>query len=187
MMLESLKESTNILKPDAVGSLEVINKNILVDLAHAISFMRSDVRYNAGIQLFFCGLLLNRFMDLNSKQIGINRNYIDIMYTLVTNGGKMKPTDLSRMLFRSKQNITGIIDSLEKNGLVERELSGKDRRTRKVLITEKGLDVVRVSLPAAQELIKHAIPSLSEREVRALVDMLTVVRKHLLTKLHDSK
>ena len=157
--------------------------NTLTSLAHAITSMRIDLSFDVGIQLFFCGILMNRFMDLQAKQFGINRSHLDTMYTLVTHHGKLKPTDLGRMLFRSKQNITGIIDSLEKDGLVKRELTGKDRRTRKVVITSKGLEVVRASLPEAQDIIRNAIPSLSEQEAHILGDILTKIRKHLADQI----
>ena len=125
-------------------------------------------------------------MDLKAKGLGVNRSHIDVMYTLVTNNGKLKPTDLGRILYRSKQNITVIIDSLEKNGLVERELTSKDRRTKKVVITGKGLDVVRASLPVSTEMIKYAIPNLSEKETRDLRDILKTIRKHLANQIKQS-
>ena len=47
-------------------------------------------------------------------------------------------SELSQRLMVSNGNITGIIDNLERDGLVERILLPADRRARKVCLTDKG-------------------------------------------------
>jgi DNA-binding MarR family transcriptional regulator len=183
VVVRSKKQNLRMPQLKAEMSPETINADIVSDLALSLISMRNDPSFDAGIQLFFCGILLNRFMDLRSKRFGVNRSNMDVMYTLVTHKGRLKPTEIGRMLFRSKQNITGIIDNLEKDGLVERELTGRDRRTRTVIITGKGLDIVRASLPVAQDIIKCGIPSLSEQEALTLRSILSTIRKHLAEQI----
>lgn len=51
-------------------------------------------------------------------------------------------SDLARELEVGKVTIGGLIDRLETSGIVERRIDAKDRRIRRVFITQKGYDVI---------------------------------------------
>lgn len=55
--------------------------------------------------------------------------------------GGMSVNELSRYLLVSRQNLTGLLGRLERDGLVERATSEEDRRERKVRLSEKGVDL----------------------------------------------
>lgn len=157
----------------------------LESLASDIRAMGANLRFNAGVQLHSAGLLLDKYIDMGVRRYGLNRSRFEVMSTLIIHDGTLKPTDLSKMLFRSKQNITGIIDGLEREGLVEREVVGQDRRTRKVIITRKGLDLIRANLLHTQEIHNSSMPALSEEESQTLMTTLRMVRKHLLSQIKN--
>jgi DNA-binding MarR family transcriptional regulator len=46
--------------------------------------------------------------------------------------------DLSRFLLVSRQNLTGLLSRLERDGLLERTTSEDDRRSRKVKLSAQG-------------------------------------------------
>jgi len=52
--------------------------------------------------------------------------------------GGMSISDLSRFLLMSRQNLTGLLSRLERDGLLERVTSEADRRSRKVKLSAKG-------------------------------------------------
>lgn len=54
----------------------------------------------------------------------------------VTDG--MSIGDLSRFLLVSRQNLTGLLSRLERDGLIERVTSEDDRRSRKVKLSTQG-------------------------------------------------
>jgi len=148
--------------------------------------MAANLRFNTGLQLLYTGLLMNRYVDIRTGRYGQNRSRLDIMHTLITHGGIVKPSDLSKMTFRSKQTITKIIDGLEKDGMVEREPAGKDRRTRKISITRKGVDSIRESLPHTLKISNTAMPNLNREEMEQLNGILKRIRKHLLSQIASS-
>ena len=49
--------------------------------------------------------------------------------------------DLSRFLLVSRQNLTGLLSRLERDGLVERATSTADRRSRQVKLSAQGQDL----------------------------------------------
>lgn len=57
------------------------------------------------------------------------------------------PTAIAEAVKTSTASMTQIIEKLEKAGLVEREFDALDRRTRRVLITDKGLEAVAIMFP----------------------------------------
>ena len=51
----------------------------------------------------------------------------------------MSTGDLSRFLLVSRQNLTGLLSRLERDGLLERATSEDDRRSRKVKLSAQGM------------------------------------------------
>ncbi len=154
--------------------------DILGSLNDNIKEISKDLRYNTGLELLYTGLLLNKFIDVRARRYNQNRSRLDIMHTLIVHGGTMKPTKLGELTLRTKQTITKVIDGLERDGLVRRELSGKDRRTKKVVITKKGLDSIRESLPSTIETINTAMPDLDEEQMKYFHEILKKIRKHII-------
>ena len=157
-------------------------KNSLQGLADNIRAIGTNLKFTIAIQLLYTGLLLNRYLDIRARKYGHNRSRLDIMHTLIIHDGVLKPTDLSKMTFRSRQTITQIVDSLERDGLVKRELVSKDRRTKKVVVTVKGLEAIRENLPHTLEVMNQAVPALSQKQMQELISVLRQIRKHLVNQ-----
>jgi DNA-binding MarR family transcriptional regulator len=85
-----------------------------------------------------------------------------------------EPTPMGALADRlhcDSSNVTGIVDRLEKRGLVERRSDGRDRRVKLLVLTEEGERVrsqvlARMSQPAPE------IAALSAADQRALRDIL---------------
>lgn len=75
------------------------------------------------------------------KRFGITAN--EIMVLCLLNVTKLSAGELSREMGISESRMSKIIDSLEKNGYVLREVDPKDKRKMIFSITEKGIDKVR--------------------------------------------
>jgi DNA-binding MarR family transcriptional regulator len=71
--------------------------------------------------------------------------------------------------------MTGLIDTLERDGLVRREPDPMDRRMMSVLLTEKAERFLVGILPAHFQLMTRIMAPLSESERKTLVRLLTKV------------
>lgn len=162
-------------------------ENSLQGLADDIRAIGTNLKFTIAIQLLYTGLLLNRYLDIRARKYGHNRSRLDIMHTLIIHDGVLKPTDLSKMTFRSRQTITQIVDSLERDGLVKRKLVSKDRRTKEVVITAKGLGSIRENLPDTLEVMNQAVPTLSQKQMQEFITILRQVRRHLANQLLRGK
>ena len=71
-------------------------------------------------------------------------NVLNLLYGL-PNG--LSQTEVGRKLIMHRSNITGLVDRLEKRGLVERKGLPGDRRVCRVVLTSQGTRVIEEVLP----------------------------------------
>jgi DNA-binding MarR family transcriptional regulator len=67
-----------------------------------------------------------------------------VLRTLVAEDG-LRPGELARRLLISPATVTTVVDTLERNGHVERRRDERDRRSLRVYIKESGLAVVKTT------------------------------------------
>jgi DNA-binding MarR family transcriptional regulator len=121
---------------------------------------------------------LRRVMEVTSTTKQVTRQGFFILNTLIRFGGSMTPTELSKVIFRSKNATCRVISTLEKYELVTTSQSNVDGRSVIVKITPKGLGLA----------IKH---SLSNRKAMAhqvfneLTDEETIILNNILNKLRN--
>ena len=105
----------------------------------------------------------------------------DLMAQLDRHPGGLKMRELSRRLMVTGGNVTGLTDSLEKEGLVAREPDGNDRRALRVKLTREGRRVFRSMATEHERWIVGMFEGLSSRNARALAEQLNVLKEHILT------
>ncbi|EMI57864.1 MarR family regulatory protein [Rhodopirellula sallentina SM41] len=75
--------------------------------------------------------------------------------------------------------ITGLVDQLEKHGLVERRRCKRDRRVVYIAITETGHDLCEELREPLDELELRLMAGMSDEELRSLVNLLGKVRSSI--------
>ncbi len=111
-----------------------------------------------------------------SKQFGLTGPQSAVLRILVKKG-PISSAELSRKLYVTPANITGIIDRLEKKGLVERTRKDGDRRIALITLTESGTNLSK-DLPDPIE--NKLIAELADLE-SGHVQMLGLAIKQILT------
>jgi DNA-binding MarR family transcriptional regulator len=130
--------------------------------------------------------VLARYLEVELKSYQATLIRFNIMSTLFKNGGEMTPSEISESVFREKNSITAVINTLEREGVVRREPSTNDRRSVKVMITEKGWKEANRLNPIAQELSREALNCLDKDKVENLVEIMRTLRESLLPKIAKS-
>jgi DNA-binding MarR family transcriptional regulator len=87
--------------------------------------------------------------------------------------------ELSRLLLVTSGNLTGIVDRLEEQRLVERAPDDKDRRVIRVALTDKGRRVTGHMLPAHAADIEEILSFMPRSALTALSDLLGQLRDGL--------
>ena len=86
---------------------------------------------------------------------------------------------LSERIRAQNSTVTGIIDRMEREGLVKRERSKEDRRVVHIRLTAKGAELARDIPVEPMEILRQAIMSLSQSEGRDLVKISTKLAKRV--------
>jgi DNA-binding MarR family transcriptional regulator len=87
--------------------------------------------------------------------------------------------ELSRLLLVTSGNLTGIVDRLQQQRLVERQPDGRDRRVIRVALTEKGRRVTDEVLPAHAADIEEFLAFMPRTDLTQLSELLGRLRDGL--------
>ncbi len=163
-----------------------------------IDFMAKEIRAqarNMKVDTFLAYLytsdVINKYLDMVLADKTVSRAGFNILHKLILNDGTMTPTEISKKTFRSKYSVTSAIDTLEKQGLVERLPIGEDRRNRKINITRKGLDTIdRATIDSRERISQDIFHTIDGEGLEELNNILKDIRKHvlgLMDKLRQSQ
>lgn len=94
-------------------------------------------------------------------------------------GGSQSPAELADQANVTRATMTGLIDTLEKDGLVRREPDPNDRRMMSVELTPKAHAFMAAMLPGLFRRIAGFMSHLSEDERRTLVQLLGKIHEGL--------
>ena len=116
-----------------------------------------------------------------SKEYGLTGPQ-SLVLRLLTKKGALSSADLSRRMYVTPSNMTGIIDRLEKKGLVERIRKQGDRRVALITLTPSGQEL-GITIPDPIE--KKIVNQLADLEPEQLQILAMAMNKIL--NLIDTK
>jgi MarR family transcriptional regulator, organic hydroperoxide resistance regulator len=93
--------------------------------------------------------------------------------------GDLSLSELSDKIRAQNSTVTGIIDRMEREGLVLRVRSTEDRRVVRIHLTEKGQDLAREIPVEPMEILRSALSGLSAAETAELLRLMTKVAKRI--------
>jgi DNA-binding MarR family transcriptional regulator len=93
--------------------------------------------------------------------------------------GDLSLSELSERIRAQNSTVTGIIDRMEREGLVVRARSTEDRRVVHIRLTEKGARIAREIAVEPMEVFRGALESLSAGEMRDLLRILTKIAQRV--------
>lgn len=102
-----------------------------------------------------------------------------ILSTLSDSPQPLGPREIRNVLLVSGPTVTGIIDSLERQGLVRRIAHLTDRRRQLIEVTDKGRQVAREFRPIVHRAQRPWLDCLEASEQRHLVELLGRIQVHL--------
>jgi DNA-binding MarR family transcriptional regulator len=88
-------------------------------------------------------------------------------------------TDLGNRLLIRPPSVTGVVDRLERAGLVERTGSPSDQRSKLVALTAAGRQLVRRAIAVHEKQVESVLAGLEPNEQAALNHYLVRLGQHL--------
>lgn len=117
---------------------------------------------------------IHRRLDKVASKYGITGVQSRILGFLYYNSKKRDifQKDIEEELDIRRSSVTSVLQLMEKNGYIERVSVSKDARLKKIIITEKGLEIQRNVHDFILELEKSLRDELSDEEFNILISLI---------------
>lgn len=112
---------------------------------------------------------INEYSRNAEKQTGLTGPQLWAI-KLLLQGAPMRVSELAGHMFLHPATIVGIIDRLEKKGLVTRTRSQDDRRAVDLALTREGRDLASQAPEVAQMMLVNGLNLLAEAEFECVAD-----------------
>lgn len=124
------------------------------------------------------------FAEQNLTQHNISHGRFGVMMLLMKSCSidgnliGMTPAELADNARVTRATMTGLIDTLERDGLVRREADAHDRRMMRICLTPKARQFLEKMLPGHFRRMAALMAPLSESERKTLVRLLNKILQH---------
>jgi DNA-binding MarR family transcriptional regulator len=132
----------------------------------------------AFLSVLVVGAEVTRLVEPHFARYGLSHGRFVVLMALRRRPGHTStPADLAEGASVTRATITGLLDGLEKDGLVERSSRTDDRRSVDVHLTRKGNALLERVLPDHYERIGALMGKLTRQEKKQLTLLLGKVRE----------
>ncbi|MCR8993793.1 MarR family transcriptional regulator [Brevibacillus sp. 7WMA2] len=160
-----------------------------------IQSKRQIERYNLDVdaqailvaaRLMAAGTKLGHAAEIHFSRFGLSTGRYRLLADLEDNGGEELPSQLAEHLGVTRATVTGLIETLERDGLVARRSSSVDGRQKSVILTEKGREKLLEMAPEHFARLEAMVGLLSIEERTVFLDLLDRVTQGISALTDDS-
>ncbi|WP_152396237.1 MarR family winged helix-turn-helix transcriptional regulator [Paenibacillus guangzhouensis] len=123
-------------------------------------------------RLMTAGAKLGHAADIHFSRFGLSTGRYRLLADLEDNEGEVLPSQLAENLGVTRATVTGLIDILERDGLVSRRTSSLDGRQKSVLLTELGAKKLRDMAAEHYARLEAMVSDLTIEERTVFLDLL---------------
>ena len=137
--------------------------------------------YELGRNVHMLSRLLKRNTDIEVTKYGITgvqSAMIGFIYEK-TRKKDVFAKDIEKAFDLRRASSAGLIQNMEKNGLIKREMVGNDARLKKIVLTEKALELRRKLDKSIKDMEKKMQEGLTKEEVKKYLELTKKMAKNL--------
>jgi DNA-binding MarR family transcriptional regulator len=132
------------------------------------------------LNVLYTATMLYKASYIHFRQYGITDAQFNVLIQLQYEKQQgLSQADLGRRLVVNKADMTGIIDRLEKAGLVGREDHPKDRRINIIKISRKGRDIVNKLEPGYFTGVNKVMSGMSTNDMKTIIKGMEKIRENV--------
>ena len=176
------QRATTTQKLKRVGAQESVSSIIA-------QWQREKPKFNTGPMALFGALaraylLTSPVIEKFMAKHGIARGMFDVLATLrrASSPYRLPPSQLSKSLMLSGAGMTNRLDRLETLRLIVRQPEPNDRRSVRIQLTAKGLQLVEKIIPQLVAIEKQIIADFGDANIRKLTQLLVALNQKLVEK-----
>ena len=137
--------------------------------------------YELGRNVHMLSRLLKRNTDIEVTKYGIT-GVQSAMIGFIYEKSRKKDVfakDIEKAFDLRRASSAGLIQNMEKNGLIKREMVGNDARLRKIVLTEKALELRKKLDKSIKNMEKKMLEGLTKEEVEKYLELTKKMAKNL--------
>lgn len=137
--------------------------------------------FRAGFLIHDASRLRRTALDQRLRPLGITRSQWWVMTHIsrVNGADALSQVELARLLDVGKVTLGGLIDRLERSGLVERCADGEDRRLKRIRMSRRGRALFQRIEEIAAEVNGESMSGISAEDEQRLVEILGKMKTNL--------
>jgi len=149
------------------------------EMAYVRAGIGSDLDTMLVFNLLRTHSYLGGFLDADLRRWDLTAAQLNTLLVMRAAGaGGLRMGEIGRRLVVTRSNVTGLVDRLQRAGLVQRTAQA-DRRATLVRLTRAGAALLARSGPRHAEAMAELASCLTDREKRSLIRLLTKLRRGL--------
>jgi len=144
-----------------------------------------DARVSAWMLLFQVFYAMRKAEDrkLAKAKVGLSHEKVSVLQLTKLYDSPLTPAEISRTLFREGQTIAGLLNRMEKEGLVTRDKKRKGKPYTEVKATAKGEELCEPGVQTLVSFVRDIMSCLSAEELEQLHKLLIKIRRRALDEL----
>lgn len=124
--------------------------------------------------------LATMHLDRNFADYGISMGrYVVLIAVAEAGPGGISSSALADQLNVTRATVTGLLDNLERDGLIERLRRTDDKRRVDVFLNQKGLDLMNTMMPDHCDRVALAMSGLDANEKRTMIELLHKIEERV--------
>ncbi len=144
--------------------------------------MEQTHHFRMGKQLLDTGHRIRRHLDglfEEDRLTGLQGRIVGFVFLRGQQGQDVYQKDLEEEFGIGRSSVTSVLNNLEKNGFITRQLSENDRRLKKITLTEKALHTAEAHRRRLDAFERQLSETLSSEELAVMKDLLERITRAL--------
>lgn len=138
------------------------------------------------IKLILCTRRWRSMMDENLRAIGQSAARFEALAAIMNSPSPTAQVDIARRLRIEGPTVTRMLDSLERDQLVQRSPDPQDRRTKQLRVTEDGEEALSQIFAITDAMRHKLLDGIDEEEIRTVTAFLDRLLSRLDAGLPDA-
>ena len=148
-----------------------------MDIVYEYSFF--DATLTSWVLLRQVSSAMQKVAEHKLAKSGLTPEQVDVLWICRDHPDTLIPAEISRLIFREEQTVTGLLNRMEREGLLKRVPKRKGKPFTEIKITEKGTEAAGDAIVVAKALIVDIMSTLSAAEHEELQRMLRVLQSKI--------
>jgi DNA-binding MarR family transcriptional regulator len=138
----------------------------------------------AWAQLRHAWMAMARVAEARLSEVDSTHESVAVLWACRDYPGPLHPAEIARLVFREPHTVVGLLNGLEKKGLVVRIPKAPGHPFTEVKLTAKGKEACSQRVEVLKDVIAEIMSTLSEEELEQLTELTRLLQMKAIDMLH---